>query len=231
MNLMVLTAAVWPTWDIAMDKLWIFIDSCAKFGIAPYFYGTGHGFPGYIAMKLDMQLDHLLGVTDFTHVLYTDSWDAIFTAPLEEIIEKYKAMGSPPILSSAYFGLGNESNLEKYSGCFQEGLVYRYPNVGGYMAEIPAIIEAFTRMNRDTGDDCFSWYDAWKEGWFRPELDSNCEIFQVTDENAQMDPNGRLYNYVTSRNPCILHLCGGYTDPETGKDDRLKPWAEKLGIL
>jgi len=35
----------------------------------------------------------------------------------------------------------------------------------------------------------------------------------------------------TASRPCVLHLCGGYTDPETGKDDRLKPWAEKLGVL
>jgi len=234
-RLMVLTAAVWPTEDIAFDKLWIFIESCAKFGIAPHLYGIGHSFPGYISMKLDMQLDYLIDKgSDFTHVLYTDSWDAIFTAPLDEIIEKYQDLGSPPILSSAYLDLGNESNMEKYSGCFQEGLVYRYPNVGGHLSEIPAIIDAFTKMNRNTGDDCFSWYDAWKEGWFRPQLDSGCEIFQVTDENTEVDEGIEglgFRNTVTESYPCILHLCGGYTDPDTGKDDRLEPWAKELGIL
>lgn len=231
MKLMVLTAAVWPTEEIARQKLWIFLRSCKKFGIDPQLYGIGHQFPGYIYMKLDMQLAYLKEhAEDYTHVLYTDGWDAFFTRGLDVIKTKYELMGQPPILSSAYLSLGNASDMTIYAGCFDETLLYRYPNVGGYIGEIPLMIEMFTRMNRNTGDDCFSWYDAWREGWFRPVLDSQCEIFNVADDHL-MVRHGQLYNGMTCTSPCILHLSGGYTDPVDGKDDRMIPWARRLGVI
>ncbi len=151
------------------------------------------------------------------------------------------------MLCSAYIGLGNESDMSKYVGCFDESIPYRYPNRGGYIAEIDYVIYAFGRMlsNDDlTGDDCMEWYRGWREGWFRPMLDSGCQIFQVSDVNAIVENRAnvndfleygpqqtRLYNTVTRSNPCILHLSGGYTDQETGKDHVMIPWARALGIL
>jgi hypothetical protein len=164
-------------------------------------------------------------------------------------MQKYEAMGSPAFLASAYIGLGNESDMSKYAGCFDETIAYRYPNRGGYIATVQAAKLAFQMMvdmPNQTGDDCFNWYEGWREGWFRPALDSNCEIFQVSDMNAEvgfyvdmkypgMAVNDatypRLHNRVTKSNPCILHLSGGYTDPETGKDVVMVPWARNLGIL
>ncbi len=239
MKLLVLTCGVFPTFRDVKEKLWIFFRSCEKFGIEPMTYGMGETFPGYRQMMLDMQLRALKMLPkQFSHVLFTDGWDAFFCAPLEEIISKYKAMGAPPILCSAYIGLGNESDMSKYAGCFDESIPYRYPNRGGYLAEIPAIIEAFTRMLAQdglTGDDCMEWYRGWREGWFRPKLDSNCEIFQVSDVNAKVkefhEGGPRLYNTVTRRMPCILHLSGGYTDQVTGKDHVMVPWARALGVI
>lgn len=232
MNFLVLTCAVFPTKAEAVSKLWIFLESCKKFGVSPGFYGTERTFPGYRIMKLDWQLEALREFrSEYTHVLYTDAWDAFFTAPLTEIISKYEAMGAPPILTSAYIGLGNESDMSKYAGMFDESVRYRYPNVGGYIAEIPAIISAFERMMPiETGDDCFAWYQGWREGWFRPQVDSGCEIFQVGDQDC-VAVDGRLHNMYTRSTPCILHLSGGYTSPEIGKDDRMIPWAKRLGII
>ncbi len=251
MNLAILVPAVFPSEEIARKKLWIFIESAKKamslrqYPVLPYGIGTTQ-FPGYRAMCLDMQLDYLkklrddwfkapeLGVPHYSHVIMTDAWDAFFTGPIDEIIAKYERLGSPPVLCSAFHQLANVSDAEKdYPGCFDPNLYYRYPNRGGYIAEIPAMIEAFEQMLRalpDTGDDCFAWYLGWKEGWFRPALDSNCEIFQVSDHECTVE-NGRLLNTHTQSNPCILHLSGGYTDPETGKDDRMIPWAKRLGVI
>lgn len=257
MKLAVLTCAAFPSEGEARRKLWIFLRSCEKFKIDPILYGIGAPqFQGYKRMMLDMQLDALvkLGLNEahYTHVLFSDGWDAFFTAPLEEIMAKYVRLGSPSFLASAYIGLGNESDMSKYDGCFDETIPYRYPNRGGYLAEIPEAIHAFQRMvdmPHQTGDDCFNWYEGWREGWFRPTLDSGCEIFQVSDVNAQTvikwDPptvdfrpgmhevpiEYRVKNTVTGSYPCILHLSGGYGDPETGKDERLKPWARALEIL
>jgi hypothetical protein len=238
MKLLVLTCAVFPTDEEANRKLWIFNRSVEKFNISPVFqYGVGRIFPSYRIMKLDWQLDYLRIISSresYTHVLYTDSWDAFFCAPLSEIIAKYEAMGSPPILASAYSGFADSTAP---AGFGDESIRLRFPNVGGYIAEIPAIIEAFTRMMPiPSGDDSMVWRDAWLQGWFRPALDSECAIFQVTDENCATNPFHRphavsLVNLETDSYPCILHLSGGYSSQESGKDDRMIPWARRLGII
>lgn len=235
MKTMVLTAGVWPTYREAKEKLWIFLASCKKYGIEPSIYGIGTAqFPGYKKMMLDMQLEYLKTVKGKTHCLFSDGWDAMFTGPLDEIECKYIGMGSPSMLISAFFQLGNVSDEEKqYPGCFEHKVKYCYPNRGGYIAEIPYIIDMFERMlklPRQTGDDCFNYYDAWQEGWFRPVLDSECSIFQVSDSDCGIQ-NGYLYNRYTETFPCVLHLSGGFTSPDTGKDHVMKPWAEKLGII
>lgn len=235
MKLMVLTAACWPTEEEARLRIWIFLRSCERFGVGSKMlrlYGCGTPqFPGYRRMKLETQLKYLEDHSeDFTHVLYTDSLDAFVVAPLAEIVDKYEAMGSPAMLAAAYTGFADSTAPEGFG---EERL--RYPHVGGYIAEVPVIIDAFERMLQlphQTGDDSFNWRDAWLEGWFRPTLDSQCEIFQVTDEHCGVHPaTGRLVNYKTESQPCILHLAGGYTDQVSGKDDRMKPWAERLGII
>lgn len=242
MKLAVLTCAAFPTEEEARRKLWIFLRSCEKFKIDPILYGIGTPqFQGYKRMMLDMQLEALQDINrSYSHVLFTDGWDAFFTADLQEIMAKYVRMGSPAFLASAYIGLGNESDMTKYEGCFNETIPYRYPNRGGYLAELPEAIHAFQQMvdmPHQTGDDCFNWYEGWREGWFRPTLDHNCEIFQVSDMNAALTLTQsqqefpRVTNTVTNSQPCILHLSGGYGDPETGKDAALKPWARALGII
>jgi hypothetical protein len=232
MNLMVLTCAVFPSEEIARRKLWIFLKSCERFGIEPRLYGIGKRFPGYRAMKLDYQLEWLKEhASEATHVLYTDAWDAFFLASLSEIERKYQALGAPPILTSASLGLANCSDEEvRYPNCFDHSILYRYPHVGGYIAEVPAIIEAFERMEKTSGDDCFSWFDAWRDGWFRPQLDSECRIFQVEEHNL-LEEGNRVVNAATHSYPCVLHLPGGYCDPETGKDERMVPWAARMGVI
>ena len=243
MKLMVLTAAVFPSEAEARAKLWIFLRSCTKAGVPPedlHLYGMGNGFPGYKHMMLDMQLAYLKEHQSdgYTHVLFTDGWDAFFTGPLTEIAHKYEAMGAPPILVAAFFQLGNVSDEQlQYPNCFDPTVYYRYPNRGGYIAEYGAIVDAFERMlklPRQTGDECFNWYDAWQEGWFRPVLDFNCSIFQVTDNNVRVDTSEggvRLLNTATDTHPCLYHLAGGYCDQLTGKDSVMVPWATRLGVI
>ena len=235
MKLIVLTAAVFKTEDEAMRKLWVFRESCKKQDIHPYYYGIGRTFPGYRMMKLEWQLEWLKANKDKgTHVLYTDSWDAFFVRDLWQVQYKYDLMGQPNILTSAFYQLGNVSDEEKqYPGAFTHDTKYCYPNVGGYIAKIEAIIPMFERMltlPRQTNDDCFNWYDAWAEGWFRPQLDSHCRIFQVGDEDVEV-VGDRIHNKITDSFPCVWHLSGGYTDQETGKDRVLVPYAKKLGII
>ena len=240
MRTMVLTAGVWPTEQEARAKLWVFLKSCEKYNIQPHLYGMGRVFPGYRTLCLDWQLEYLISeaTKGYTHVLFTDSWDAFFTDDLKQIEIRYKQLGSPDILCSAFFQLGNVSDEEKqYPNCFDHNIYYRYPNRGGYIADKDAIIYAFRRMlrlPRQTGDDCFNWYDAWQEGWFRPTLDSGCDIFQVSDaflDVVVLDGQPKAINNKTNSWPCIIHLSGGYTSQTSGKDRVMVPWAKRLRIL
>src|SRR3990167_6481458 len=175
MRTLLYTAACWPTEAEARSKLWIFLKSCEKFGHEPALYGMGRGFSGYRDILMERMLEYLKTIpNEWTHVMFTDSWDAMITGPMEEIETKYKGLGSPPILMSAYFGLGNESNMTPYERVFDEGCYYRYPNRGGFMGEREAVIAAFEKMvacGDPTGDDCFLWYRGYREGWLRPALD------------------------------------------------------------
>jgi len=239
-KLIVLTAAVFKTEAEAMRKLWVFRESCKKFDIPWCGYGTGREFPGYRMMKLEWQLEWLKNYKSLsvsggaTHVLYTDSWDAFFVRDLWQIQYQYDLMGRPDILSSAFYQLGNVSDEEtRYPGVFNHDVRYCYPNCGGYIAEIPVVIAAFECMltlSRQTNDDCFNWYDAYAEGWFKPQLDSECRIFQIGDEDVEV-VGDRIHNRYTDSWPCVWHLSGGYTDPETGKDRVLVPYAKRLGII
>lgn len=240
MKLMVFGAGVFGGSQEYLKKLWMFRASCEKFWVDCKFYGTEQTqFPGYRRMKVELMIEFLeQDHGDVTHVMYTDTWDALITGPFSEICSKYDALGRPPILISAYTQLGNVSDPKRYSGCWDLSKPYCYPCVGGYIAELPLIIETLKRM-RDTlpeyGDDCFLWYDAWYQGWFRPMLDSQCQIFQVRSEEStdvvRFKGVPRIWNMVTDSYPCVLHFSGGYTDQVTGKDEQIIPWAKKLEII
>lgn len=238
MKTLLYTAACWPSESEARSKLWIFLKSCEKFGHSPALYGMGRGFSGYRDVLMERMLEYLKTIpSEYSHVIFSDSWDAMMTGPMDEIESKYRDMGSPDVLMSAYFGLGNESDMSKYEGVFDETKHYKYPNRGGFMGRREAVIDAFEKMSScgdATGDDCFLHYRGYREGWFRPMLDSECQIFHISDYHLSVEDtnNGpRAFNSYTSSNPCVVHLSGGYTDPATVKDAVMIPWAKRFGIL
>ncbi len=124
MKLALISCAVFPDRDTAERKLWIFLASCRKFNITPHLYGVGDRWTIYRDIKLTKQLAFLRSATmrEYTHALYTDSWDAFITGPMDEIIRKYETLGSPDILTSASHQLANVSEEEKmYPGVFTSG--------------------------------------------------------------------------------------------------------------
>ena len=245
MDFAIITCAVWPALEVKR-RLRIFLASAEwamfeihgrpEFPVIPY--GMGDRWSIYRTIKLTSQLKHLKSeiMKPYDTVLYSDGSDAIFTGPISEILEKYQAMGSPDILASASHIFGNVSDESKqYPGVFTSPHKYRFPQVGGWIGKKDAMIAAFERMegkpdSQKTSDDCFDWYDACRDGWFKLMLDAGCDIFHVTDEDLEVR-NGRLFNRYTETNPCVLHLAGGFHDQVHGKDAAIEPWANKLGIL
>ena len=240
MNFCIITCAVWPTVEVSR-RLRIFIASAEwamrdrQYPVLPY--GMGDRWTIYRDIKITKQLKHLKSdiMRPFDTVLYSDGSDAFFTGPITEILDKYDAMDRPDILVSASHIFGNVSDESKqYPGVFTSPRKYRFPQVGGWIGKKDAMIAMFERMEQEevkTSDDCFSWYDGCRDGWFKPTLDSMCEIFHVTDEDLEISELGRLRNRHTKTNPCVTHLAGGFHDQVLGKDAAIEPWAKKLGIL
>lgn len=186
-------------------------------------------------MRVTGHIEHMQRLQgEFTHVLFSDAWDVLFTAPLSEIISKYEQAGSPPFLlgaCAATSGLMNIHDPSEYEHYFSSCL-YRYPSTSFYFAEIPYAIDTLSLLpGISTHDESASYMQAIRGGWLqRVTMDHTCEIFQEQPEYCEI-ADGRLRNTHTGTSPCMIHLGGGYVDSEYGKDDTIRPWAEQLGIL
>ena len=234
MKLMVLGTAYFPSEAEFRLKCWIFLRSCQKFGIGEEslrFYGIGATqYTNLFDMRITGVINFLNGnAEDFTHVLVTDVWDVFFASGLDEIIGKYKAAGSPKVLARI-------DDLQGF--CKQaEGTGYtddkgRAPTSGSYIAEIPYLVEALSKMQHVEFEDLWSWIDGYKQGFFHPTADWNKDIFQNTPDYWELElRNGRFMNTETGTFPSLFHFGGEYCDPDTGKDYLLRPWVEKIGVI
>ena len=244
---MQLGIVVWPSWEVAHRKMWIWEKSIERFGYQFEYYGVGTKiWPGYRKQKVESQLEWLLkhGTRGATHIHYTDCCDCLMLGPPEEFEAKYKTMGCPPMIVQSSAQLGNvfddrysffETEEHKKLGRF------RYPCVGGYVMEAKLLIEFLQKMNREYpadkwGDDCFVWYEGFQQGWFRPEIDSKCKLWQVcNEENMEVidlvKGYKRLLNKETDSLPVIWHNSGGSANQDTFKDHMMIPMAKKLGII
>ena len=238
MNMLFTILGTFQSMNAALLKSWIFLRSCRRFGDDPVIHGTElPQWPGYRAQKVDVPLKfYEEQCKGYTHVFYTDACDCLMLGSFDEVKEKYRAAGSPPFFVSGSKQLGNVGD-SRYDGVFKQSGSFPYPNVGGYIAEIPAIIETFRRFLRDytSGDDCFMWYDAIKDGWWNPVIDDRCQVWHVNAtesvEIVQSERFPRLRNTITGELPCIIHMSGGYFDPEYCRDEAMLPWAWDLGIV
>jgi hypothetical protein len=236
-KLLVNTAAYFPTAADASRLMWLYLASCERHKIQPYMYGLGcRLYPGFVAIRIQGQLEYLRAhASDFTHVLFTDGWDVLYLAGTEEIVSKYRDVGAPPMLSIATQTLANVADVgtSPWAGLFNDRKRYRYFAAAGYIAEISYVIDTFSRMvNTPQPDDVLAWADGYKGGWFQPEFDHNCEIFQDESGDCVIDENtGRIVNTHTNSEPCVLHCGGGYVSPVNGKDERLLPWAKGLKLV
>ena len=243
MKIMYLGIAVWPTWEVAAQKMWIWRKSIDRFGYRFFYYGVGTTWwPGYRAQKVEVPLAHLkkYGWGDCTHILYTDCCDCLMLAPQGEIEAKYEAMGCPPMLVSGSSQLSNVSDPNRYPALERLPGTYRYPHVGGYLMEAPLVLHFLEMLHKkypQHGDDCFAWYDAISDGMFRPEIDHGCQIWQVNGDNDLEIVHGdeigrrRIVNLATMTYPSIWHNSGGYADPVDYRDKQMRPMAERLGII
>ena len=245
MKIMYLGIAVWPSWEVAAKKMWIWRKTIDRFGYRFFYYGVGtKSWPGYRTQKVEFPLEHLktYGWGDCTHILYTDCCDCLMLAPQGEIEAKYEAMGCPPMLISGSPQLANVSDPDRYPIFEQSAETFRYPNVGGYLMEAEVLVD-FLQTLHDRypaddpryGDDCFALYDGITDGTFKPQIDTNCGIWMIRGESTleivEREGLKRIRNTETYALPAIWHNSGGYGDPVDYKDALMRPMAERLGII
>ncbi len=222
MNLAVITPCLYP--DTA--RIHYLIDSCAKHNVSLSFHGRGEVFGGWSAMLMRYTLPHMRSLAEqgYSHVLFVDAIDSLFVAGINEIAAKYERLcGDHSTLIS-----GDSDPTPR--GVYIDPGPWKYLNGGGYITPIApwvCMIENLHELYPEEGN-----YQVWLEKhWPLPDsyVDYDCKIFQPMDGNpAVMPVGGRVLNALTGSWPCILHFRGGYCDPVTGRDERMKPWVEAL---
>lgn len=211
------------------DPIWMFMTTCRRFGITPTFYGRGQTYAGWV----DIMLTKLLQAAKdcpTSHMLYTDSRDAFFLCGLDEIVEKYNAMGAPKLLMGA--DCVGFSTYQAYYDRVPWDMTKAFPyfQVGGMVCEAKALVEAIEYMFQQSaagiwrdmpGDNPPWWCNFMVERPGELVIDHYCKIFQNCSNCMEsLSTNGiarRILNELTDSWPCILHFNGGYTAQDKGK--------------
>lgn len=201
-------------------------------------YGDGQQFANWTDMKVRRMIPVLEGLRDegYTHVLYTDGRDVFWVAPWPEIERKLADLHSPLVSAQPEC-----FPLNRFRPNYNQKQRYPFHCPGGYLGPIDWWLEAHRRMEREGyearecgGDEAGVWQYAWDDGWFRPEIDHRCRIFQNLSSAesdvmvARVAGRGRIVNIHTGYNPTLLHFNGFYTDPISGCYDRMIGWWDRI---
>lgn len=202
-------------------------------------YGDGELYANWTRMKVHRMIPELekLKAEGFTHYLYTDGRDAFFTRPFRCIPDIYEWLGRPDAILSAHPEPFTMEALAHHND-FLKPAKYRHHCCGGYLGRIDYWLETHKRFVADDyegrptgGDEAGVWQWAWADGWFRPQLDINCRIWQNLggcEMDVTFDVYGRIYNRYTGTNPCILHFTGYCKEAQYGVYDDMKPWWDRI---
>ena len=210
-NLCVITAA-YP--DLNDDCL---LDQSCDFPVGTF--GFDKPWPGFVKAKIFDVQEFLKTISSCTHALYTDCFDSFLLADTDEIMRNFRAMNSPVVISAEKncFPLTDLDWHFKHSSdkpdTFRSEWIY--PNAGGWMGEIPALIATLEKLREYVGsalpdDDQAYWCQGLATGTVRAKIDTGCRIFQ-TMANSDQDVRvieGRLYNLTTESCPCVVHFNG-----------------------
>jgi hypothetical protein len=147
----------------------------------------------------------------YTHLLYTDAWDTLALAPVEELISKYEPHKNYWIYSA-------EKNCYPrydWKDEFKESGAWKYLNAGQFIAPIDLFIETVHANPRAPGKDDQEWGSSiylFNNHSNKIKLDVGCEIFQSLymehEEDFAWTRNGRLFNRVTETYPVFAHANG-----------------------
>ena len=231
--------------DNTTEPLWMMLTTCTRFGIDPYLYGINETYQGWVHLKID-----LLGMTarkvaadGYSHLLYVDARDAWFLTGLDEVADKYNAMGCPPVMLSAQhraFCGGYGKWYNKFP--WDTSLAFPYIGTPGILAEASKLADIFEYMlaNYPFGevedslpdDDPAWWIEYMLEHPGEVVFDHQCDIFanvgDVDDDDWEV-VDGRAHIKLTDSWPCTIHYNGGASHWKYGKWEALEPQWRRFG--
>ena len=127
--------------------------SIDRIGAKMHIAGLGETFQGY-GWKLKKVLQAVKAMQhDYDYVLFTDAFDTYLFCGVEEILQKFKSFNHPMVVS-AEVNLWPNADLASELPASTKTGHYPYPNSGGYMAEIPYLLELFDKMAIAWKSDC-----------------------------------------------------------------------------
>lgn len=199
MKLVVTCPALYPT----RERIHFLDDSARRFGIELKPHGLGQQFVDWRHMLMESTLPAFRQYASegATHVLYVDGNDSLFVKGLDTIVERYTAYRQPRCLMSADQGTN-------------------FLNAGGYMGELDFIIPMWEALYERYGAD-----DGDYQNWV-------IQSFPRLSPRLVLDDAGAVFEPVDEEHPvcdgCVLHFRGGYSDPVTGRDERIAPVVREL---
>ncbi len=158
------------------------------------------------------------------YTIFCDSWDLVFAAPMEEVLEVYKSFNAPVVISSEKNCFPDD--LKKEYDELPATSTYRYLNSGMIVGETSAIYEMLVKMELDKVPDDY-WDDEKKcnvhindqflyQQIFLKQpvkivLDYNQKIcntlHQVKIDELDFSEE-RIRNVETNSRPCAFHMNG-----------------------
>jgi len=196
-----------------------------KFGIPLQPYGVGEPCSDWIEIKVTRLLKKLreLQADGYTHVLYTDGRDSLFASDPNTIGASYGLYcPRPPCLIS---GEENCYPCSEFASLFLPTKTGRdFPCAGQFIGEIDWILEKWQELQERYAGKVENNDQAWiihgvvdgVLGGMR--IDTHCNVFINIQQPC--DP--------TAIRSSVWHFSGGFMDPETGREERMRPYFDAI---
>jgi hypothetical protein len=179
--------------------------------------------------RMQMLHDQLLDTPDEA-LIVVDAWDTVIMASPEEVVEKYRALGSAVVICAEYNLWPDRPPGGGDGGYPEADGHFKYINSGGFIGTAASLPTMFAKMRahfgeqfhcdtyfgspRDAADDmrCWHWYFV-NQGRAEIRRDTNATIWlnlndvAVQDVSADEDRPGRVV-FKGSSLPSMLHAQG-----------------------
>ena len=159
-------------------------------------------------------LKSLENINENSIIMFTDSYDVIINSNVDEIIEKFLKFKCKLLFSGEIFCWPDKGLKNKYP---ETNSYFKYLNSGGFIGYTKYIKRIIMNSNIENyhDDQLFYTLEFLNNNSNKDiKLDYNCEIFQTLSGLSQSIlelklNKSRIYNSLTSSNPCIIHGNGG----------------------